>query len=422
MEKFPKAFKKVGKVTKQVAFWGPFVLAGVLAGKIAGEELKKPQYQKKDLDNISENKTENKKESQNEWNRNDLESNEEINKKVTRAFAIEELKQEFVFWQEVLDDINKENLEYRQELEYRKINNKPFSFKDISTEHIIEEIKRNEDNKSFIMDGLKSTAKELKVSEEILTQLEKTKLEEIKRIIYLYDIGRQWVLNNIEDPKYQERLEKEFSDEDKTNGDLASFIKNNYENRTKEAFDKNFILSKDVAESYKSTEGEEAYLGVEAFYNPRDKKTYFPLENDSIQAVMLALHEYAHKVTEANRNLSPKAIKLFSEAFDTLSVAANFKIKNNQDSLEIFNYFSDPTEMYVRKKVFEYDLERLGVKKYGELFTKEHLLKAAVLRRNGKLSNDSQEFLIIIRPEMLIKVMNEIADIDENEKKDLNSA
>jgi hypothetical protein len=54
-------------------------------------------------------------------------------------------------------------------------------------------------------------------------------------------------------------------------------------------------------------------------------------------------------------------------------------------------------------------MERLGIKKYGEKFTMEHYEKLLKLKKEGKLFDNSIEFLDRIKPEFIEQVMNTIA-------------
>jgi len=62
------------------------------------------------------------------------------------------------------------------------------------------------------------------------------------------------------------------------------------------------------------------------------------------------------------------------------------------------------------------ELREILVKKYGEEFTKEHYLKVLELKRKRQLSGGSCEFILSIKPEMMERVMNEIAAIGLNQE------
>jgi regulator of sigma D len=74
-----------------------------------------------------------------------------------------------------------------------------------------------------------------------------------------------------------------------------------------------------------------------------------------------------------------------------------------------YDYFSDPTELDARKKVLEYEMEVMGIKKYGEQFTKYDLQE--LMKNYDHLSRNSQEFLDHIDQGYFITIMNTIADM-----------
>jgi len=245
-------------------------------------------------------------------------------------------------------------------------------------------------------------------------------LEKIKSLIYLYDKGREWVLHNIADPKYLERLKDEVVSSFPGISEEDFQIKFNeiILNRIKQALDDNFVLSKNIQVSFESLNGDGQ---VESFYNKNKNEVNLPLDADSSKALLFALHEYAHKVTNANKLLTSKEIALFSEAFDSSSVAKNLFLEgSNGDVLYNISYYSNPTEMYAEKKGFEYELEKFGIKKYGEKFTMKHYEE--VIKNLNKFSDPSKGFIFSVKKEMFERVMNEIAEIQNKGKEGENNA
>ncbi len=140
-----------------------------------------------------------------------------------------------------------------------------------------------------------------------------------------------------------------------------------------------------------STIGQSSVLrGVELPSNPRDE-----YKNAGI-------HEFTHQSTWGNILMSEKAKGLYVESFDETHLSEAEK--------KMVRYYKNATERDARKKVLEYDMENLGIKKYGEKFTNEHYLKLLKIQKSGKLSADSEEFLRMTKPEYMEKVMNEIAE------------
>lgn len=81
------------------------------------------------------------------------------------------------------------------------------------------------------------------------------------------------------------------------------------------------------------------------------------------------------------------------------------------------NYFGEKGERYARKQELETEMAKLGIKKYGDKFTKEHYDKLMELYRQGKLSKESCRFIETTKPEYFERIFNEIAATgDENGK------
>lgn len=229
-----------------------------------------------------------------------------------------------------------------------------------------------------------------------------------------YDQGRKWILGNINDPEYLKRLTLELEKNDST--DINKQAAGIQIMRRAEASDENFTIAKDIKASYAKANNDTPNNNVSAFYKHDEDEIYFPLNASSKKAIDYAVHEYAHMITKANKEMTPKAIQLFSEAFDSLSIVTNLSTLDKEDIIKKILYFSNPTEMYARKKQFDHDLEDLKIKKYKEKFTIKHYLEALELKRQDKLPRGSLEFLWSVKPKFIIKIMNEIAEIKQVEK------
>ena len=57
----------------------------------------------------------------------------------------------------------------------------------------------------------------------------------------------------------------------------------------------------------------------------------------------------------------------------------------------------------------DYEMERLGIKKYGERFTDEHYQKLVEYDKEGKLFMNTHEFMKTTKPEYFKQIFNEIA-------------
>lgn len=405
MEKFGK---NIGKNMRKVAMVGLSVLS------MSPKVMKAQDFKSADFDNFLKNKK--------EWTRSEL----KLNKKSTEALAFSLSKEIFSKKEEYKKNTEENILYLNKELEflssdlnYRKLNNDRSTYlPSFSTREI-------QEKKNDLEEELKNNQKSLKAIEnlekykEIPDSFIEEKVNDIQKIISYYDIGRQWVLDNLKDPIYIKRFKQENKESfpDMSTTELEEYIKKEISLREKQASDDKFLISKDI-ESSSRDKGR----NLEAFYNPDNDKVYLPVnDNDSLRAINNIIHEYSHKITKANEFLSKKAIKLFLEAFSDSSTISHFRFTTDiGDISKIINYFSNPTEIYARKKVFEYDLERLGVKKYEEKFTMEHYKKVLELQSEDKLSKGSNEFINIIKPQMIEKVMNEIAGIDYQKEQTKN--
>ncbi len=78
--------------------------------------------------------------------------------------------------------------------------------------------------------------------------------------------------------------------------------------------------------------------------------------------------------------------------------------------------------MYTRKKILDYDLERLGVKKYKDEFNIKHFFKMLKLMDEGKLSHGSVQFINSVKPMMLPIIMNTVAEIPKINSNESNTA
>ena len=401
MEKFDPFRKKKNNIAALVGTVG----IGALSF-LAENKLEQP------VDNMLEPDSKNKIENRIEWSRDELEFEENTAEAMAFSLAIAEIMSEeyLKYIREYISSRNKHMEKLTAELKYRESNNGTSSkvFSHYTAEEILAEIEEEKNSLEYTKKELKDvTDGKVKIPPEIVME----KVNDIKKKIFFYDIGRQWVLDNMQDSEFSHRLKNELKDTTLTEQELKEYVEKMKSNRIRQATDENFIFSKDIEKSY-GEDGED----VAAFYSLSLNTVFFPIDIDSVNAVNYAIHEYAHKITKGNKFISSKAIALFGQAFDSLTAVSRFCYKE-EDTLKILSYYSDPTEMYARKKVFEHDLENLGVKKYGEKFTEKHYNKVIKLFNENKLSRGSREFVLSIKLSMMIRVMNEIADADFDEEK-----
>ena len=352
-----------------------------------------------------------------EWTRKELESNPNIEKGVSVVLIRDWLKGNINYQEKTIKEI-------LGELHYRQLSGKVTeSWNGDSDEDLAGALKSFEDAVKMNKDALNDLKSESSYKGKEVENAVLGASERIKEIIGAYDAGRQWVLDNMSSKEYSAKLLKE---EEKSLPDSLRVNAKNEKDydldfRKKQVSDKNFILSKDIGQSY-DKDSKNISQNVAAFYNRVTNDVYFRMEDDSAKAINNAIHEFAHKATKSNGFMSLSSVKLLSEAFDSLSVVAHLSGNEIGDTLENIKYFSDPTEMYARKKVFEHDLEKYKILKNGEKFTFQKYIRALELLKQNKLHYNSGQFIRSVKPKYILRVMNEIADVgdikNENQGKD----
>jgi hypothetical protein len=228
-------------------------------------------------------------------------------------------------------------------------------------------------------------------------QFFKAEQERLLLIFQQYEKQRQWLFKIVNSPEYMARLEKEY------NGHIPESVLKDIENIKN---DSNFVVK----------DAEVASENVLAYYSPETKNVHFSAPGNYKEIKTTAVHEFAHESKDLE--LSPYAKGLYTIA----STDTNFtKEEKEKDSIyrkeNGHSYFLNPIELDARKKEFEYEMEQLGVKKYGDTFTKEHYDQIIKLRGEGKFLDGTDQFIRMIKPEYFIEIMNGIAknDIEDND-------
>lgn len=120
-------------------------------------------------------------------------------------------------------------------------------------------------------------------------------------------------------------------------------------------------------------------------------------------------HELIHGAYRITEALSDDDIKILHKLYKR-----NRKVDNK--------YQRNPAERITRKKLLDFELDRLGVKKYDEKFTEEHYNKLLELKNKNNLSRTANDILNTITKKQLIELMNTIAfeDAYQNMSKDIS--
>ncbi len=200
-----------------------------------------------------------------------------------------------------------------------------------------------------------------------------------------YDEQKEWLKDVIGSEEYKKRLLKELDFDEKA---ADAYIELRKENLNDKDYNLKF--------------GSMIEDGVVGQYNHDDKLVHLAT-NPPKGREASGIHEFTHDITDGGVSISPKAEDLLTKSF-------NFELVKEKLGETTAAYLYSATERDARKKVLEYDLEKLGVKKYGEEFKQEHYEKAVELMKEGKLSANSVEFILMTKPDYFLQIMNEIAE------------
>lgn len=282
-----------------------------------------------------------------------------------------------------------------------------------------------------------------KASLSNLTELEKEYLKNAPMIFTEIESARSRVMELIGSDGYLKKLQEEFDCS-------LEEAKEHQRVRLSNVQLTNYIITsqEEIADIYQKENRDTSELSKQILcydskydnliYLPYDWEDYanlldqnqFSFDIKELKLGSAAMHEFLHKSTRRNLGLSPKAIKLLGEGYVHTS-----ETENAGDAERWTEYYRIPTERYARLKMFELDLERLGVKKIGEQFTGEHCKKLYDLYINKKFGIDAIEFMdftdyeqgeaknIIEKEKYELffnfyqKLFNEIASLDGNSNK-----
>ncbi len=235
----------------------------------------------------------------------------------------------------------------------------------------------------------KKKSERIKQNHDYLKLRDSLKKDQIDQVYQQYDKEKEWLRNQMQTIEYRDRLIKEFGgDVEKADEVLKARLENLRRDYVIESPQKIIADVSDAA----------------AYYNPLSG-THLPSHGYGNNSY--SIHEGQHQATDGSRGITEYAKDLYSKAFDTTNI--NYK----QD------YYSRPTELDARKKQLELELEKYGIKKYGEKFTPEHYKKMLELRKKVSLSQGAVDFIDLIKPEYFEKIMNTIA-LEEIKKENDN--
>jgi len=172
------------------------------------------------------------------------------------------------------------------------------------------------------------------------------------------------------------------------------------------------VSLKEVNDRYRERTADSGKLGnfegVGGFYDPVVEKHEIVIPFDTDSSGLTALHELLHASTRSNSGISSSATEMLRESYvDQKKYFGLFGDDNNE-------YYKYTTERLVRKQMLDRELEKLGIKKYGEMFTGEHYNKMMKLYKDGKFSRSARDFIERTDPKKFVDIFNKVAANEED--------
>ncbi len=240
-------------------------------------------------------------------------------------------------------------------------------------------------------------------NEKMMKHIFKEKYKEIKENIKKFEEEKQEILKVRKSDAYLKRLIKELD------GGVEA-AKKLQEKRVEKIKNLKFHLSNFSYSTKDDALGHHGYL-------PESDYIAFANEGHEYNPY-LGTHEYSHASDYGGENIPEGTKKVFKKDYTFKKRQTEFEKKYDSIHKEKYGkeYYSNPTEILARKAVFDTELEKLGIKKYEEEFTQEHYKKIKKLKKEGKLSRNSDQFFRMFERDALIMIMNTIAYQDWKEK------
>lgn len=229
------------------------------------------------------------------------------------------------------------------------------------------------------------------------------------------DAIRDWLEEHISSSEYSDKLLKEFDgDEEKAKKAQGERLKSLRDLKTE------VLSAADITNKFKEYKSREYPrelldkildgLMVFGFYDkdrhgiaiPNDAVTHGSERSDD----EIAIHELGHAVTKNDAGIPDRTMKILEDSY---IVSGNNPVMDG--------YLTIATERLVRKQKIDFEMERLGIKKYGEKFTKNHYDELMEYYKKGELSVDAEEFIRTTKPEYFEIIFNEIAKNEVDSEK-----
>jgi len=260
--------------------------------------------------------------------------------------------------------------------------------------------------------------------------------KENKAMYKVYDKELSWMNKLLKSPEYIKRLTK---NEGLTEEDV--------DKRVKRINQSDYYVVDSLGIDEETGERPDGIYDGETVSLVKDKK---------MKKQAIGIHEFDHQSTDGNDAMSPYALNFYKEAFRNpknsledkdlrevffkdierqlpellpileknlgkkiskkeLGEMMKENVTDDQVGYRAINqsiveYLQDPTELAARKRQLDYFLEKKSIKKYGEIFTKEHYNILIELGKKGKLPFGIVQLLVSIKPEFFEEMMNTLAN------------
>jgi len=222
-----------------------------------------------------------------------------------------------------------------------------------------------------------------------------------KKITEFHDKKIQEIADHINSPEYLKKLMAEYNIDE-------TAAKEHQKTRLNNLYNGTYSLTDNDPSFYEDGNNFETQL------TKRPAEAPFSDEHELLGHKVVAGDHISRNANKLLR-LSYQKFNPESPYFKSLLNADNQKdldyLINNLDY-----YFGSKGERYARKQEVEAEMTALGIKTYGEKFTKEHYDKLINFYKEGKLSKDACRFIETTKPEYFEKIFNEIADAGDNGK------
>ncbi len=227
-------------------------------------------------------------------------------------------------------------------------------------------------------------ANSLEAQQSTELSLEKTETNRSEKEINLDKIDKQklFLLNHINSQDFFNRAVEELGSTEQA----SNFIKE-LENNIKTVVI-SFLSKEEIIHDTESGN---------AVYYPVIHQINYP-NTDLMDETII--HELIHAAYHGRDNISQKAGDLLFHSFQS----------DSKENNEMNTYLNSLAERQVRKILLDIELEKQGIKNYGEKFTPEHYQKLKELDEQGKLGRGAGQFFRMTNKTDLEKIMNEVAD------------